>query len=112
MSLPGPDLINGLFEGVGALFMFRSVRQILKDKQLKGFCWSTCAFFGCWSLYNLFFYPHLNQWASTTGAALMAVANSTYVFLVIYYRHQDHKQDPLRGLSEADKNREFRSGQC
>ena len=50
------------------------------------------AFFGAWSLFNLFYYPHLDQWVSTVGASLMAISNTTYVMLVIYYIHKEKKE--------------------
>ena len=87
-----PDTINGLFEGVGSVFMGFNVARIVKDKCVRGFNWSTCAFFGAWSLFNLFYYPHLDQWVSTVGASLMAISNTTYVMLVIYYIHKEKKE--------------------
>ena len=81
-----PDIINGLFEGIGSVFMAANIVRILKDKKVAGFSWTASAFFGSWSLFNLFYYPHLDQFWSLAGAVCMAVSNTTYVVLVLYYK--------------------------
>lgn len=80
-----PDLINGLFELCGSVFIILNIRQVLKDKEVKGVYWPAMMFFTVWGYWNIFYYPHLNQWLSFLGGLAIAACNSVYVFLLIYY---------------------------
>lgn len=92
------DNVNGLLELGGALLMFANVAAIRRDKELKGVVWYPMLFFTFWSLWNLYFYPSLDQWASFAGALLMAVANGLWLGHVWYYQ----KRDDGRVQSSAD----------
>jgi len=81
-----PDLINGLFEASGALAMLGNVARLRKDKQTRGVCWTTTLFFTSWGLWNLFYYPNLNQPLSFFGGLALAIANGAYLFLMVKYR--------------------------
>jgi hypothetical protein len=59
-----PDLINGLFEGCGALFISRSIYLLHRQKKVRGVSLIHVAFFMFWGWWNLYYYPHLNQWLS------------------------------------------------
>jgi len=62
-----PDLINGLFEFAGAFALALNVRQLWRDKEVKGVHPIPTAFFAAWGLWNLFYYPHLGQYWSLAG---------------------------------------------
>lgn len=79
------DLINGLFELFGAILIAINVRQILKDKEIKGVHWIPTGFFSLWGFWNLFYYPHLDQWLSFVAGVLLFITNTTWVSLMIYY---------------------------
>lgn len=79
------DLINGGFELVGAFFIFMNVRQILRDKTVKGVYWPATAFFAAWGLWNLFYYPSLDQWISFSAGILIFGFNLVWIWLTIYY---------------------------
>ena len=80
-----PDLINGLFELGGGLLIAMNVRQILKDKTVKGVYWPATAFFTAWGLWNLYFYPSLGQWLSFAGGLVIVTFNTLWIGLTIYY---------------------------
>lgn len=80
-----PDLINGLFELFGSFMVWLNVRQIYKDKEVKGVHIAPTAFFFSWGLWNLYYYPHLNQWFSFIGGISIAIANGLWVILMLYY---------------------------
>jgi hypothetical protein len=80
-----PDLINGLFESVSGLMLWINVRQILRDKAVKGIHWIPTLFFTIWGYWNLFYYPHLNQWLSFAGGLIMVAGNTTWIVLMIKY---------------------------
>lgn len=84
--MTGPDLINSVFEAVAGLFVFRNVLALLRHKQIRGVHWSPTFFFSVWGIWNLFYYPHLNQWFSFYGGLLVLTANLTWLVLVFHYR--------------------------
>ena len=80
-----PDLVNGAFEALGSLAIWANVRKLHIDKQVRGAHWQPMAFFSTWSIWNLYFYPHLNQWLSFTGGCSLTLANVTWTVLAMYY---------------------------
>lgn len=81
-----PDVVNGLFEGFGTFFVYGNVRQILKDKQVKGIWWPAIAFFTAWGYWNIFYYPHLGQWVSFVGGLGVVAMNTWWIVLLFKYR--------------------------
>lgn len=79
------DVINGIFEIVGALFILLNIRRIYLDKQLKGVSWLPTVFFSSWGFWNLFYYPSLNQWYSFAGGILMVATNNFWLEQILYY---------------------------
>lgn len=85
-----PDLVNGSFELVGGFFLWKNVRQLLKDKEVKGVHWGPTMFFFLWGLWNLFYYPHLDQWFSFVGGLNIVVANGMWVYLMMKYTKNEN----------------------
>lgn len=81
-----PDLVNGLFEFIGSIMLWKNVYQLNKDKQVRGVHWGPTGFFWVWGLWNLYFYPHLNQWLSFTGGLSIVLANGVWLAQMIKYR--------------------------
>jgi len=81
-----PDVINAMFEFVGAAMLLNNCRTILKDKMVHGVSISTTAFFMAWGFWNIYFYPHLGQTWSAIAAIIMVSANTWYVYLMWYYK--------------------------
>ncbi|MES2788545.1 MAG: hypothetical protein V4719_02915, partial [Planctomycetota bacterium] len=77
-----------LFEALGAMFLFLNVRQLYRDKELKGVDWRAVAFFFSWSLWNLYYYPAMNQPWSFFGAILICSMNFAWLALAGYYWRQ------------------------
>lgn len=88
------DLFNAVFELGGCLLVLLSIRQTLRDKQVRGVHWGTVLFFACWGYWNLYYYPHLGQWLSLAGGIGVTVANSTWVGLLIYYSRKEKRGNP------------------
>lgn len=80
-----PDFFNGLFEFVGAFMILANIKAILRDKTVKGVSWQVTGFFTVWGAWNLYYYPHLDQWWSFTGGLMIFAANAVWVALAIYY---------------------------
>lgn len=83
-----PDVINALFESFGFFAVGASCIKVLKDKQVKGVSYATVGFFTSWGLWNLYYYPHLGQVASSVGALLTCVANGSWLVLIIKYKQE------------------------
>lgn len=80
-----PDLLNGMFELLGGVFIWMHIRQILKDKAVKGVSIPATGFFTSWGFWNLYYYPHLGQWWSFTGGVVIVLANIIWISLMLYY---------------------------
>ncbi|HET8688644.1 MAG TPA: hypothetical protein VFM18_18675 [Methanosarcina sp.] len=81
-----PDLINGSFELFGGVFILNHCRVLYQDKKVAGVSILSTAFFFAWGVWNLYYYPHLEQWLSFVGGLSIASANLLWVYLLIYYK--------------------------
>jgi hypothetical protein len=86
-SSSGSDLVNGLFELGGALAVWLSIREVRRDKAYAGLSPWQVLFFQVWGLWNIYFYPTLNQPWSTAGGLALATANTVYLYYLWRYRH-------------------------
>ena len=59
-----PDFINAAFEAFASLFVMLNVIDIWKKKIVAGATFLSTTFFWSWGLWNLYFYPHLDQLVS------------------------------------------------
>lgn len=85
--MQAPDLVNGLFEFFGGAVNWLNVRQLLRDKKLRGVSKIPTVVFTTWGFWNLFYYPHLGQWLSFTGGIVIVGANAFWVYLAWRYRN-------------------------
>jgi hypothetical protein len=81
-----PDLINGLFEVVGAFFTWMSVRRLYHDKVVKGIYWPGTVFFTGWGVWNLYYYPVIDQWFSFFGGVILVAGNVIWIALLVQYK--------------------------
>lgn len=87
-----PDLINGLFESAGGFFISLSIVKLYREKLVRGVSWVHAAFFSTWGLWNLYFYPHLDQWMSFYGGAFLVAANATWLGQIWYYLRAEREK--------------------
>ena len=80
-----PDLINGSFEMLGGAFILLSIRKLLRDKIVRGVSWIHVFYFAVWGIWNLYYYPSLGQTFSFIGGISVAVTNTIYTALLIWY---------------------------
>ena len=80
------DNINASFEIFAALVLLDNIRIILKDKIVKGVSLLPSFVFCIWGMWNIFYYSHLDQTTSAYAAGFVALANSIWLGLVLYYR--------------------------
>ncbi|MGD9728446.1 MAG: hypothetical protein AB7L09_02635 [Nitrospira sp.] len=95
-----PDLVNGLLELLGAIMLMGNVVAIRESKCIKGVRWYPVAFFSVWGFWNLYFYPHLDQWLSFIGGLCMVVANMLWLGHVGYYWWTG-ADDDARGIQDS-----------
>ncbi len=96
--MTAPDLINGSFELLGGWALWRNVAQLYRDKGHRGVTLGATAFFMTWGYWNLYYYPHLDQWWSFVGGLNIVTANTVWLVLMIYYARRKHATDnPLGG---------------
>lgn len=91
-----PDLINGGFELIGAIFTWRNAWQLRNDREIKGVYWPTTLFFAAWGVWNLFYYPALQQWASFVGGVALVAGNLAWVAMAIRLQLQDMRTTQWR----------------
>lgn len=79
------DVINGLFEFFGGSLLLLNIIRLRKDRCIKGVSWTPVAFFTTWGLWNLYYYPSLEQWFSFFGGLFIVAINSIWLIQVFYY---------------------------
>jgi len=80
-----PDMINGIFEFLGAFAVFDHFRQVCKDKMVAGVSKYATVFFTSWGAWNLYYYSHLEQSWSWWGGLLLFIGNLFWVGGIVYY---------------------------
>jgi hypothetical protein len=80
-----PDLFNGMLEAGGGFFIWLSIIKLGREKVVRGVSWMHVAFFSTWGIWNLFYYPHLGQWLSFFGGALLVIFNVIWLCQIMYY---------------------------
>lgn len=83
-----PDMINALFEFSGGLFILNHCRAVLKHKTVAGVSVISVIFFTLWGIWNLVYYPHLNQMLSFYAGIFITVANTLWIALMVYYKRK------------------------
>ena len=81
------DFTNGAFELFGAYLTWMNVVKLYKDKKIRGVYWKIWIFYSCWGLWNLYYYPSLEQWVSFWAGIVMVIGNIVWVILAIKYRN-------------------------
>ncbi len=92
MPVDIPDVVNGLFEGLGTFAVLVNFRRVLKDKCVAGVSIPAVVFFMSWGLWNLFYYPHLGQWWSFWGGVGIVTANCCWIGGMVYYKRNPQRR--------------------
>lgn len=79
------DIINGVFEFFSGMMVWLNVKDLLRDKTIKGINPYTTIVFTLWGLFNLGYYPHLHQWFSFFGGLVIVVGNTTWIYFMFKY---------------------------
>jgi len=80
------DYVNAMFELGMAFCIFLSIRKLCKDRQVKGIHWANVAFPMLWGLFNIVYYPSLEQHASFFAGVVVVAMNAAYLYKINEYR--------------------------
>lgn len=80
-----PDIVNGLFEFAGGVFILNHCRVLYRAKKVNGVSIISTIFFLAWGLWNLFYYPSLQQWFSFYGGIFLASSNILWISMMLHY---------------------------
>jgi hypothetical protein len=90
------DVVNAFFETGGGIAVCFSVRRLLHDKKVRGVSIPGISFFVIWGYWNLFYYPSIEQMWSLIGAGSVALVNTLWVSLMIYYTLRERRANELK----------------
>lgn len=79
------DSINALFEASASIFILLHVRRVWQDRLVRGVSVPAIGFFFLWGLWNIFYYPSIDQFYSFLGGLAVVAANFAYVASLIYF---------------------------
>lgn len=82
------DYFNAMFEFVSSMLLMINVVRLYRDKKLAGVSIIPTVFFILWGVWNLYYYPSLNQTWSFVGGIFVVVVNAVWLVLAIYYRRK------------------------
>lgn len=85
------DIINGCFEFLAGFAVLNHCRTVHKDKAVAGVSVLSILFFSTWGVWNLYYYPSLNQMWSFYGGLFIVTTNLLWVTLLLKYRDNEIK---------------------
>lgn len=83
-----PDIINGSLELIAAAFGLYNCKVLHRDKRVQGVSLLPTVFYTGWGLWNIFFYPYLEQWFSFFAGLTILIANVTWLRAALYYKRE------------------------
>ena len=82
------DQINACLELAGAIFLVPTLIEAYNKKRIVGVHYITPIFFSLWGLWNIFYYPSLNQYWSASAACIMLSVNIIWLVMVFRYKEK------------------------
>ena len=79
------DLINGLFESGGSIIIWINIFKLYKDREVKGVYYPLWIFYSLWGLWNLYYYPSLNQQISFIAGITIVAGNIIWSTMAFYH---------------------------
>lgn len=79
------DAVNGVFELLSGAVVLLNIRRLARDRVIHGIDWRVTGFFTAWGMWNLFYYPSLEQWLSFVGGLSIVAANCVWLALAFKY---------------------------
>lgn len=101
------DIVNGCFETMGSIFILMHCFTLYKDKMVRGVNIRATAGFFLWGLWNVYYYPSLNQTFSFIAGLAVCLSNLLWITLMIYY---SSKEKTNERNNHTDSRRHSASG--
>jgi len=83
------DFINASFEFGLAFILYLNMRRLRIDRTIKGVSWYGTGFTSLWAVWNLLYYPYLEQWVSFVAGFGVLFMNSWWLYLAYQFRERD-----------------------
>jgi hypothetical protein len=80
------DAINGCFELAAGFFVLNHCRVLYAHKLVRGVSLTSSGFFLIWGMWNMYYYPALNQPLSFYGGVFVVAANGFYLGMLFHFR--------------------------
>lgn len=80
------DITNALFELFAGIMIFNHCRVLMADKHVAGVSTLSTVFFLLVGIWNLYYYPHLEQWYSLIAGTTVVTSNGLYIYLLLKYK--------------------------
>ena len=94
------DVVNGSFELCGGAFILLNCLTLYRHKLVRGVNVVSTVYFNLWGFWNLYYYPHLDQWASFWGGIGICAGNTLWVTLMVHYiRHPGGRKEAVAPCS-------------
>ncbi len=87
-----PDLVNGGFEFFGGVSILNHCRVLYRERMVHGISILSTVFFTSWGIWNIYYYPHLDQWLSFSGGLFIVISNFLWICMMTYYRSKQKVQ--------------------
>ena len=84
-----PDIINSAFQWGAAVFLLLNISRLKKDRDVRGISMVPVYFFLLWGFWNLYYFPHLEQWSSFVGGVAVLVVNLVWVGMALWYSRKE-----------------------
>jgi len=79
------DMINSVFFFSSSVFVMLNVIKLVQDKEIKGVRLLPGLFFSISTIWGIYYYGQLLQYISLIGIAFLAIANTLWIALAVYY---------------------------
>lgn len=88
-SVIDKDAVNGTFELAAGFFVLNHCRVLYADKKVRGVSLTSSGFFLIWCMWNMYYYPALNQPLSFYGGVFVVAANGFYLGMLFHFRRAE-----------------------
>ncbi len=90
------DLINGSFETLSGFVLLLHCVKMHQEKKIRGVSVLACLYFMLWSYWNLYYYPHLNQWSSFVGGVWTGIVHTVWFSMILHYiKKEKHEKSTV-----------------
>ncbi len=83
------DITNGFFVIMGSIAIWFDVRQIIIDQGSAGIHPNVMAFFTMWSIWDIYYYIHIDQWVSLISQIPLTLGTLAWFLLMLFYNKKN-----------------------